>query len=70
VIIQGSGEVLPKDAVCFLDVPVNKTSKAFSKPVDRAVGEAIAAGRASSMDMPREELQGSPREGLRFLHLL
>jgi hypothetical protein len=28
---------------CFLDVPVNKTSAAFTKPVDRAVGEAIEA---------------------------
>lgn len=39
----GTGEVLPKDAVCLLDVPVNKTSAAFTKPVDRVVGEAIAA---------------------------
>jgi integrase len=28
--------------ICFLDVPVNKTGRAFSKPVDRLVGEAIA----------------------------
>jgi integrase len=28
--------------ICFLDVPVNKTGRAFSKPVDRVVGEAIA----------------------------
>ena len=53
VIIQGSGEVLPKDAVCFLDVPVNKTSKAFSKPVDRAVGEAIAAWEKLRPAQPR-----------------
>ena len=33
---------LSRDAVCFLDVPVNKTGKAFTKPVDRLVGEAIA----------------------------
>jgi integrase len=39
--IAGTGEVLPKDAVCLLDVPVNKTSAAFTKPVDRVVGEAI-----------------------------
>ena len=31
------------DGVCFLDVPVNKTSTAFTKPVDRYVGLAIAA---------------------------
>jgi hypothetical protein len=29
--------------VCLLDVPVNKTSTSFTKPVDRVVGEAIAA---------------------------
>ena len=27
--------------MCFLDVPVNKTSTAFTKPVDSMVGEAI-----------------------------
>lgn len=42
VMIRGSEEILPKDAVCWLDVPVNKTSPAFTKPVDRVVGEAIA----------------------------
>lgn len=33
---QGDGS-----QVCFLDVPVNKTGAAFTKPVDRVVGEAI-----------------------------
>jgi integrase len=33
----------PKDAVCLLDVPVNKTQASFTKPVDRLVGEAILA---------------------------
>ncbi|WP_201758991.1 tyrosine-type recombinase/integrase [Acidisarcina polymorpha] len=28
---------------CLLDVPVNKTATAFTKPVDRIVGDAIAA---------------------------
>jgi hypothetical protein len=33
----------PSDArsTCLLDVPVTKTSTAFTKPVDRVVGEAI-----------------------------
>jgi integrase len=43
VTVPGTTEVLPRDAVCFLDVPVNKTAPAFTKPVDRPVGEAIAA---------------------------
>lgn len=35
-------DTLPADAVCLLDVPVNKTCAAFTKPVDRIVGEAIS----------------------------
>ena len=31
------------DATCMLDVPVNKTNVAFTKPVDRLVGQAIEA---------------------------
>jgi integrase len=42
VTVPWTGEILPKDAVCFLDVPTNKTGTAFTKPVDRCVGEAIA----------------------------
>jgi hypothetical protein len=30
-------------SVCFLDVPVNKTGAAFTKPVDKVVGQAINA---------------------------
>ena len=36
------GGKLSDNAVCFLDVPVNKTTSSFTKPVDRVVGEAIA----------------------------
>ncbi len=35
-------EAVSRGAVCFLEVPVNKTGRAFTKPVDRLVGEAIA----------------------------
>jgi integrase len=38
-----TGQTPHRDAVCFLEVPVNKTGRAFTKPVDRLVGEAIAA---------------------------
>ena len=31
------------EAVCLLDVPVNKTGPAFTKPVDRIVGRAVEA---------------------------
>jgi hypothetical protein len=43
VVVQGTDEVLAKDAVCWLDVPINKTGTAFTKAVDRVVGEAIIA---------------------------
>lgn len=38
---SAAGEMLRKDAVCWLDVPVTKTSTSFSKPVDVTVGKAI-----------------------------
>jgi integrase len=40
--VPGTDEVLPKDAICWLDVSAHKTGKAFTKAVDRLVGEAIA----------------------------
>lgn len=38
----GGGKPIVKNRVCWLDVPVNKTSTAFCKPVDWPVGVAIA----------------------------
>jgi integrase len=42
-----------RDAVCFLEVPVNKTGRAFTKPVDRLVGEAIAAWESVRPAQPK-----------------
>lgn len=53
VTIQSTGETLPKDAVCLLDVPVNKTGVAFTKPVDPVVGEAIEAWEQVRPTQPR-----------------
>jgi integrase len=39
----GVEEVLPRDAICWLDVPVNKSKASYTKAVDRVVGDAIAA---------------------------
>jgi integrase len=47
------GEAVPRDAVCWLDVPVNKTGSAFTKPVDRVVGQAIVAWEAVRPAQPR-----------------
>lgn len=41
--ITGSSDVLPKNAVCWLDVPTSKTATSFTKAVDRVVGDAIQA---------------------------
>lgn len=32
---------ISKETICLLDIPTNKTGPAFTKPVDRVVGEAI-----------------------------
>jgi len=42
----------PPPAVCNLDVPVNKTSQAFTKPVDQIVGESIRLWEAQRPDQP------------------
>ena len=41
IIIPGTSEIIPKDAVCYLEIPPNKTSGSYTKPVDRAVGETV-----------------------------
>jgi len=41
-----TGEQLEEKPVCLLDIPVHKTGRAFTKPVDSLVGEAIAAWEA------------------------
>ena len=41
------------ERVCLLDVPTNKTTSAFTKPVDRIVGDAIEAWQAVRPAQPR-----------------
>jgi integrase len=41
------------DAVCLLDVPVNKTGTAFTKPIDRSVGAAVSAWEKVRPPQPR-----------------
>lgn len=43
LVVTGTDEVVPKETVCWLSVPVNKTGAAFTKPIDHIVGEAITA---------------------------
>jgi hypothetical protein len=55
-----SGDDTASERVCLLDVPVNKTSTAFTKPVDRVVGEAIRAWEQERPEQPpaRDEKTG------------
>jgi len=41
--VPASNEVLTKDSVVFLNVPPNKTTPAFNKPVDMVVAELVEA---------------------------
>ncbi len=41
VTMPGTNNSSPSDSVCLLDVPVNKTSTAFTKPVSTVVGQRI-----------------------------
>ena len=69
--MPGTGDTLPADAVCLLDVPVNKTSTAFTKPVDCIVGEAIAAWekvRPQSVKLP-DPKTGEPVDFLFLIRL-
>jgi hypothetical protein len=43
-----------KDSICNLDVPVNKTSQAFTKPVDQIVGDSVCAREAERPQQPAE----------------
>jgi integrase len=50
-VVAGNGASTPagteqNKAVCLLDIPVHKTGRAFTKPVDPLVGEAIATWEA------------------------
>jgi integrase len=50
--VAGTGAALLKDAVCLLDVPVQKAGPAFTKPANRLVGEAIGAWERERPEQP------------------
>jgi hypothetical protein len=49
---QGAGGSPAARRICLLDVPVNKTGPAFTKPVDALVGEAVQAWEGVRPDQP------------------
>jgi hypothetical protein len=62
------GQNQGKGAVCLLDVPVNKTSAPFTKPVDRVVGEAITTWERERPLQPKR-LDAKTGESVDFLFL-
>lgn len=52
-IASDSQQVLARDAICLLDVPVHKTGTAFSKPVDPLLGQAIDAWQTVRPEQPK-----------------
>jgi len=70
VTVPETGEILPREAVCFLTVPVNKTTSAFQKPVNPIVGHRINEWervRASKQPPQRDRKTGAMVEYL-FSH--
>jgi hypothetical protein len=65
--IPETGEVLPRDAVCFLDVPVSKSLTAYSKPVHPLVGQRIAAWEAVRPPAQRPALDAKTGERVSYL---
>jgi len=70
VTVPETGEILPREAVCFLTVPVNKTTSAFQKPVNPLLGHRInewERARASNQPIQRDRKTGASVEYL-FSH--
>jgi Phage integrase family len=61
-----TGEQPQEKPVCLLDIPVHKTGRAFTKPVDPLVGEAIAAWEAVRPAQP-DLVDPKTGEQLQFL---
>lgn len=64
-----SPEITADEAVCLLEVPVNKTNTAFTKPVDPILGQAIEAWQAQRPDQP-QRLDAKTNEHVAFLFSL
>ena len=70
ITVPETGEVLPKEATCFLTVPTNKTTATFQKPVNPVVGDRINEWeqvRASGQPARGDRKTGSKTEYL-FAH--
>ncbi len=67
VMVPETGDILPRDAVCFLDIPVNKTSTAYTKPVHPLVGKRINEWERLRPRDQLRELDSKTSEPVQFL---
>jgi len=67
VMVPATGEILPKDAVCFLDIPVNKTTTSYTKPVHLLVGKRINEWEQLRPHEQPQNLDGKTGESVQFL---
>jgi integrase len=70
VMIPETGEILPRDATCFLDVPINKTMSAYTKPVHPLVGKRINEWEQVRPHAQPREADQKTSETVQFLFLL
>ncbi len=67
VMIPETGEILPRDAICFLDIPINKTTTAYTKAVHTLVGKRVNAWeRVRPQEQPKA-LDDKTSENVQFL---
>jgi integrase len=65
--VPETGEILPKDAVCFLDIPVNKTMTSYTKPVHPLVGKRINEWERLRPSEQPHQVDGKTSETVPFL---
>jgi len=67
VMVPETGDILRKDATCFLEIPVNKTSTAYTKPVHPLVGKRIAEWEQVRPKEQLREIDPKTGESVQFL---
>jgi integrase len=67
VVVPSTGDVLPREAVCLLDIPVNKTSTAYTKPTHPLVGQRIEAWERVRPPDQRRQLDAKTSEAVHYL---
>jgi integrase len=67
VMIAGTRETLPRDAVCFLAIPINKTTTAYTKAVHPLVGKRINEWEQLRPTDQLHDLDSKTSEQVQFL---